>query len=304
MATYVVQGGDNLSKIAQKTLGDASRWREIYEANKGNLRSGNANLIFPGESLTIPGSGGSQPSSSTAQSSPQNGQPQTIEQIIKQKEDETKRLIQEQLDFLKDFLKDNPFAFDESMARVAAESKYRPYFEEQLSDFINPLQDKIQRSTEDQSRILGELVRRRELGETQKTREIMEGLEKSRGGFVGRGLFGSGVQKRDTAMDEIKGTEELSDFLTRSRFEEEGTAISGERERTDLGTDINQKQRDIFGTGREFDTSVAKELETKRMSNASRYGLRAEEAYQSRFGSPFVGSSGQSVTQYLSGKVA
>jgi nucleoid-associated protein YgaU len=49
---YTVQKGDNLSKIAQLTLGKASRYTEIFEANKGVLK--NPDVIQPGQELTIP----------------------------------------------------------------------------------------------------------------------------------------------------------------------------------------------------------------------------------------------------------
>ena len=32
--TYTIKSGDSLSGIAQEQLGDASRWKEIYELNK------------------------------------------------------------------------------------------------------------------------------------------------------------------------------------------------------------------------------------------------------------------------------
>lgn len=35
--TYTVREGDNLYKIARRLYGDGSRWREIYEANRGLL---------------------------------------------------------------------------------------------------------------------------------------------------------------------------------------------------------------------------------------------------------------------------
>jgi nucleoid-associated protein YgaU len=50
--TYVVESGDSLSKIAQELLGDASRWPEIYAANKDKIED--PNLIHPGQELTIP----------------------------------------------------------------------------------------------------------------------------------------------------------------------------------------------------------------------------------------------------------
>jgi DNA-binding SARP family transcriptional activator len=50
---------DSLSRIAQRTLGAAGRWPEIFALNKGKPqpfggRLTNPNLIFPGERLTLP----------------------------------------------------------------------------------------------------------------------------------------------------------------------------------------------------------------------------------------------------------
>ena len=51
--TYTVVAGDSLSKIAKKIYGDASRWKEIFEANKDKIK--NPDLIHPGQVLKIPG---------------------------------------------------------------------------------------------------------------------------------------------------------------------------------------------------------------------------------------------------------
>ncbi len=53
LAVYEVKSGDSLSKIAKELLGDASRWPEIYEANKAVIGD-NPNLIKPGQKLNIP----------------------------------------------------------------------------------------------------------------------------------------------------------------------------------------------------------------------------------------------------------
>jgi nucleoid-associated protein YgaU len=50
---YVVQPGDNLSKIAQRELGDFSKWRQIYAANRGAIAD--PWYIFPGQRLVLPG---------------------------------------------------------------------------------------------------------------------------------------------------------------------------------------------------------------------------------------------------------
>ncbi|WP_424931311.1 peptidoglycan-binding protein LysM [Amaricoccus macauensis] len=49
---HTVESGDTLSKIAQTTLGDASRYPEIFEANKPMLTD--PDKIYPGQVLRIP----------------------------------------------------------------------------------------------------------------------------------------------------------------------------------------------------------------------------------------------------------
>lgn len=55
--TYTVRSGDSLYAIAKRTLGDGSRWREIYDTNKKTIGP-DPNLIRPGQVLRIPGGTG------------------------------------------------------------------------------------------------------------------------------------------------------------------------------------------------------------------------------------------------------
>src|SRR5690606_2248343 len=50
--TYTVKSGDSLSKIARSELGDASKWPEIFEANRDKIS--NPDLIHPGQVLNLP----------------------------------------------------------------------------------------------------------------------------------------------------------------------------------------------------------------------------------------------------------
>ena len=50
--TYTVKPGDSLWIIAKKTLGDGSRWKEIYSKNK-NVIGPDPNKIYPGQVLRI-----------------------------------------------------------------------------------------------------------------------------------------------------------------------------------------------------------------------------------------------------------
>ena len=51
--TYTVRPGDSLSKIAKSLLGDAKKWRVLYDVNKDVVGS-NPDLIHPGQVLKIP----------------------------------------------------------------------------------------------------------------------------------------------------------------------------------------------------------------------------------------------------------
>ncbi|MGI6030916.1 MAG: LysM peptidoglycan-binding domain-containing protein [Eubacteriales bacterium] len=52
-ATYTVVKGDCLWRIAQRMLGDGSRYGEIYQLNQDIIT--NPNLIYPGQVLRLPG---------------------------------------------------------------------------------------------------------------------------------------------------------------------------------------------------------------------------------------------------------
>jgi LysM repeat protein len=58
---YVVQKGDTLSNIAERTLGSAGQWKQIADAN--NLS--NPNMISVGQKLNIPQGSNAEPAAKT-----------------------------------------------------------------------------------------------------------------------------------------------------------------------------------------------------------------------------------------------
>ncbi len=51
--SYTIRKGDTLWGIARSKYGNAGLWSEIWNNNKGNLRSGNPNRIYPGEVIRL-----------------------------------------------------------------------------------------------------------------------------------------------------------------------------------------------------------------------------------------------------------
>jgi len=199
---------------------------------------------------------------------------------------EQKAKLTEQVTFLKDFLSANPLGFDEAMAREAASEKYKPYYTEVLADFVTPIQKRIAFSSAEENRALTELTRSTELGEKQTKRATSEAIARAREGFAGAGLFGSGLERGETARQETTGKETLTDFLARSEFTKQGTQAAGTFERDNLTGSIANKERDIFGRGREFETAITTDTESQRQKALKTRSLRALEAVSSRFGSP------------------
>ena len=54
-STYTVVKGDQLRLISAQAYGRQDLWRRIFAANQTTLKSGDPDLIFPGEVLIIPG---------------------------------------------------------------------------------------------------------------------------------------------------------------------------------------------------------------------------------------------------------
>ena len=51
-AQYTVESGDTLSSIAEQFMGDADRWRAIFQANRDQIED--PDVIFPGQVLRVP----------------------------------------------------------------------------------------------------------------------------------------------------------------------------------------------------------------------------------------------------------
>jgi hypothetical protein len=239
-------------------------------SSRGDLEGNKGQSIIIGEL-----SGGRKPTTTEAKVP-------TAEDILR----EQKAKLTEQVTFLRDFLSANPLGFDEVMARTTAEEKYKPYYQEVLSDFVNPIREKISYSSAEQNRVLDELTRSTALGQKRIKRDTQEAISRAREGFAGAGLLGSGLERGVTSRAEVAGRENLQDFMAKSDYSRAGTIASGELERSQMNRSIANKERDLFGAGREFSTAVTKEVESQRQAQLKKRSLRALEAVGSRFGSP------------------
>lgn len=194
--------------------------------------------------------------------------------------------LKEQITFLKDFLEKNPLAYDEVLARQMADEKYRPYYKEVLSDFVEPLQTKIAQSVTDQQQVISELVRQKGVGSKEIRDTTDQAISRAKEGYAGAGLLDSGIQTGVTGRQDIAGTNKLNDFTADNQYQQENVTTQATRTREEAQKLITQRERDVFGVGREFQTNVAKDVEQQRGTALQQRGLSTINAITERFGSP------------------
>lgn len=161
---------------------------------------------------------------------------------------------------VKDFDTNNPFAFDEALARSSAEQRYNPYYEAELADFTAGI-DSQRQSTEGQKTLLTELNR---IDVKADNRNLEEAIRASEEGYAGAGLFFSGARERGTGLEKIKGDENAQ--ARDARF---NTGIADYDRRL---TDINrEEQTGIRRTQAQKTTDIESEIARQKAEERSRY---------------------------------
>lgn len=159
--------------------------------------------------------------------------------------DAQKKVIDEEKKFIEKYKQDNPFVFDEELARQSATAEYEPYYSELLQDYLG--QTESQRQTvQDEQKLAQDLYK---LDTSARSRAYERAIGEAERGFAGSGLFFSGIKERTTGQQEVEYGSE-----SQRASGQYGTQQAGfERTLGDIGTAEQQKTRDI---GREQQASI------------------------------------------------
>jgi hypothetical protein len=141
-----------------------------------------------------------------------SGDPATdfINKII----DSVTQPLKEAMSRAEDFDKNNPFAFDEVLARKSSEERFDPYYTAELRDYISGVNRSRTRSAEDEQKVRRELDTTTEMTSGKLRRNIDETIRNTEEGFSGAGLLFSGARERETGMQRVEGEETLGSYLT------------------------------------------------------------------------------------------
>ncbi len=196
------------------------------------------------------------------------------EQMAQQMIDAMMAPYKEALDRASQFEKDNPFFFDEEMARASASERFDPYYNAELNDFISGIERTRQRSVQDEQKVLTELTAQTEdyLGRTK--RQLDQAIRASEEGMAGAGLFFSGDRLRRTGEKEVEAGQQRRTFLRGQELSEGEARLGRLRTEEDLGAQERTYRRQW---GAERETALQTDTEKQKQEEKTRYELERQQ---------------------------
>lgn len=144
---------------------------------------------------------------------------------------------------LDEYDKNNPFAFDEALARASSQERLNPYYDATLNEFMTGVRRSSARSVEDMTRTIGELnVDASKLSEKERL-STQEAIRSSEEGFAGAGLFFSGKNQRATGLQEVQGAQTQEGIQTNLERGIAGNQRSNTRLQEDLALQTARQNR-------------------------------------------------------------
>lgn len=150
--------------------------------------------------------------------------------------DDLTRPLKEATQRAGEFDKNNPFAFDEVLARDSANERLSPFYESELRDFMTGVTRARGRTIQDEEKFRQELDTTTENTSARIRRNIDETIKSSEEGYAGSGLLASGARERTTGIQGIEGGENLNDFMRKQTAARNEAATNKSRALEDLAT--------------------------------------------------------------------
>jgi hypothetical protein len=232
----------------------------------------------------------------------------TTGQTLDQQADAILKASQAQWDeetkFLDKYLQDNPFVFDEELAKRAARQEYQPYYTELLGDYMGDVESK--RATIQSDRKFLADLRQLDLG--QRTRAYTQAIAKAEQGYSGQGMFFSGIKKRALGEAQVEEKSQLAEYERRNQEANLGLST----EEADLQRGEEQQRRNIFGGetalgglagytggGGQYQTAVEGGIRQRGQEQIQGYNIPLTQAYYRQFPTGSNALAGYTIPDYL-----
>lgn len=214
-----------------------------------------------------------------AQERIQNEKQKLIDQVTKMAESQQKKVD--------DFLKNNPFAYDDAWLQqtrqqVQQEVDSDPYYKEKITDYINDVETKKSRAQEDQATLLKELKKEEDYYLKNDKINFQETRSAALEGQSQAGYLDSGMGSRERNIQNIQHEAGVESYLGKNDSTRQAAQQATSRLLSDLGTQQGRYEREV---GREKQLNVESELLNRKDEKLQQY----QSAFQKATGQIFPG---------------
>lgn len=175
----------------------------------------------------------------------------------------------------------NPFSFDEALAREASTAQYSPYYQRLLTDYTQEVETKKARGTEDLKSTLEQLNAGKEYYTGVQRRALDKAERQTNEGYAGRGLFLSGVRGRDIEELRTESEAQTGNYLRGYDYNTSQAKLGEERSKVDLGTALSQYTRD---TEESKKAAIESGVLQRRNEALDQYNIGKKDYYNTAFG--------------------
>jgi hypothetical protein len=210
----------------------------------------------------------------------------SADSFLQSLKDELTKQFDELAKRTKEFDTNNPFVFDEALAKASAEERFNPYYEAELQDFTQGI-DRQKQSQEGSMKLLTDLNR---IQVGQDKRNLDEAISAAEEGYAGAGLFNSGAKERATGQTMISGQDTAN---TRSLNYNESLA-GGNRQIGDINQNLNTGLRNLNAAKT---TDITTEIEKQKAEEEARHATERLQYLGPEYTSGITGGINQLITQ-------
>ena len=139
----------------------------------------------------------------------------------------------------------NPFAFDEELAKRAAQEDVEPYYKQKLADFLRGIETTRQRSVEDERNILEELKANTQSYTGRAKMDLDKAINAAKEGAAEAGMYFSGQRERQEGIITEESQYNVGEFMRGAGYKQKAAELAGTRTRQDLSYQQELQTREI-----------------------------------------------------------
>jgi hypothetical protein len=167
-----------------------------------------------------------------------------------------------------EYLKANPFYFDEQAAKEVSSAEFSPYYDELLQDYLGEAKLTSEKYRGDATRMLAELDKQKELFYDQHGRDFEKTLRGIKEGYSSKNLYLSGFNKRDQEEAQDTSANKIEGYMNTYGSKRGGVVSDDTFKQQQIQTLSEQKARDI---GREKTASIYGGVNTQKNEAIDEY---------------------------------